>query len=277
MVRKKKLFVVEPYDIPYFVKKGWNKYNLFESFTDVVEKRLDDLHSKENRSHSELISFYHYALKNLNLDLHQAIQVKYLNPAKAVRAIGIRDIDAPIQQAALKYIDPVIWIESKYRLCKDISLDTLKNGKILDIGTGPGHFGFAASFWGHNVIGLEHPLEISQGNDVPMLYDDLCSFYGVERVPFEITSRADLPSFKTRFEVVTAFLAAFNTNRTKDGDLPWCPLEWSTFLGKVSTNWLAPNGRFVMTLAREKVSSESLKFLKENATKYNTKTMYFEF
>src|SRR5262249_37098134 len=99
-----------------------------------------------------------------------------------------------------KYLDCAFWILQKLRLAILIGLDWRPPQRVLDLGTGGGHFCFVCRLLGHEVVGVDV--------EVPM-YREICDLMGVTPIFSKIERNKPLPSLG-QFDYVTAFAAQFD-------------------------------------------------------------------
>lgn len=136
-----------------------------------------------------------------------------------------------------KYLETARWIEKKWRIAKLLGLQARPRLRILDIGTGPGHFPFVCQYLGHEVAALDMP--------GTALYDVLCLWMGVDRIDHRIEPHQPLPGFPHRFDLVTALMLGFNTRR--DGSL-YDRHDWTFFLDDVRDHVLAADGTLCLKM-----------------------------
>ncbi len=153
-----------------------------------------------------------------------------------------------------KYLEPERWLREKWKLAGKLGLHegprfgTGPALRILDLGTGAGHFPFVCRYLGHDCVALDQP-------GIP-LYDDFCALFGLDRVDHAIRPRQPLPALGARFDLVTAFMLGFNTR--PDGKL-FDLDDWSFFLDDVRDHQLVPGGRLCLKLIRQ-AKREGLKY-----------------
>jgi SAM-dependent methyltransferase len=134
-----------------------------------------------------------------------------------------------------KYLDCAYWILQKLRLALLIGLDWRPPQRILDLGTGGGHFCFVCRLLGHEVVGVDI--------EVP-LYREICGLMGVTPISLKIERNKPLPSLG-RFDFVTAFAAQFD--HVSSIEL-WSKADWRDFLDDLLRNHLRAPGRIFFTL-----------------------------
>ena len=222
--------------------------NIYGDFREVIEKKISKPGADGDVS-AEYSRFFEYLLSNIDAAKYQSIQERFLDPS-------VVDPNSDV----VKYLDPVIWFQSKVRLCLTLGLDKTPPQRILDLGTGPGHFPFVARFYGHEVVGTDLPARTGGIDDGRgHLYDALCDLYQVRRIPHRIYAMTPLGDLGGRYDTVTAFLAAFNVD---DKGRPWTVDQWRYFLNDLQTNVLAEHGTLFMTLADGKLTEDSWAYLK---------------
>ena len=267
--------IVDPFPVPRV--KDEHVDGMFGCLTDVIQARIEYLERQGGSGNAERVRFWKFALENLDPEVHAKIQKKYLRAGETVRLTGLpREEGGSRLPDMVKYIDPIVWLESKLRKCREIGLHESKPLSILDIGTGPGHFPFAARFDGHRVVGLDFPQEVNTGKAETFLYDDLCEFYRVPRVGFEIKAGESLVELGERFDLVTSFLASFNVKRDVKNRPVWTPADWEDFLDRCFKAWLKPGGRMIMTVDRNKVNKDCWEYLASRAAKADPEMRFVE-
>ncbi|HEX4861635.1 MAG TPA: hypothetical protein VFV07_10395, partial [Rhizomicrobium sp.] len=90
------------------------------------------------------------------------------------------------------------------------------------------------------------------------LYDELCALYRVKRISHAIRPFAPLGDIGGRYDMVTAFLAAFNVDEDKR---PWGEEHWRFFLSDLATNVLTPRGVVFMRLTHDKLTDAAWDYL----------------
>ena len=136
-----------------------------------------------------------------------------------------------------KYADVERWLKINLPRVRELKLDRSPPKKILDLGCGAGFFLFLATQFGHSGLGLDL-------GDFP-LSNELIELFGIERVTSRIRAFQPLPDFGRKFDLVTAFSAAFNRN--EDESRGWNIEEWKFFLDDLDRH-LAPGGRIFLEI-----------------------------
>jgi hypothetical protein len=148
-----------------------------------------------------------------------------------------------------KYADIPFWLAKKTHLAIRLELDRPPSRRILDIGTGAGHFLAICNALGHESLGIdvEEPF-----------YAELCDLLGVSRRVSPVLRREPLPDFGWRFDLVTVVAQKFDHLETHtDGSRTyWQPGDWAFFLQDVTDNQLAPGAGFYLKLNKERADGE---------------------
>ncbi len=231
---------VEPIGIPLVpflidgISEGHSEV-LFQSFEDVVNNNIQSMQT--NPKNHQYVKFLKYLLQTTDLEKFKKLQFQYLSDSRKTNT-------------RLKYIHPIHYFRSKMMVALRLELDKEDPIKILDIGTGAGHFPAIASFFGHEVIGMDFD------ND---FYNDLCDVYNVNKWANKIETNGDIPELESGpVDFVTGFMTAFNID---DRGNPWTTDTWDHFFDRVSEKWLVKGGRIFLQLSRGKMSDESWKHL----------------
>lgn len=221
-------------------------------FRETVTGRIDELRSASDTNNQQAKAFFEYLLQEVDADRFDEVRNEFLSDVSTVDNVNM-----------LKYLDPVTWFESKLSICRWLKLHTRDPVRILDLGTGPGHFAVVARFFGHKVVGTDLPHR-SQGVDATgHLYDALCDLYRVERISHMIRPFEMLGDMAGRYDLVTAFLAAFNIDENKQ---PWTPDHWKFFLSDLAATVLRPGGSLFMRLTHDKLTDDAWTYLVSLAT-----------
>jgi SAM-dependent methyltransferase len=142
----------------------------------------------------------------------------------------------------LTYLDAATWFRKLWREAVRLRLHRMPSQRVLDLGTGPGHFAYICRYLGHKVLGLERP---------GACLDAFHEWMGLEVVSHAIAANRPLPRLPVRFDTVTAFRVPFNKKR-ETGDKSRRQLfdldEWSFFLDDVRDHVLRPGGRLVLKM-----------------------------
>jgi hypothetical protein len=233
---------VDPTELRKVKEQHWP--GIFGDFKENVTALRDRRAASADPGNKEAARFFDYLLSEVEPEGFRKVQETYLDPQVVDRNADI-----------VKYIDPIVWFESKLRLARKIGLHKRPPLRILDLGCGPGHFGVVARFHGHDVTGTELP---SRSSGLAHIYDALCAIYKVRRLSHQIFPDTPLGDVGGRYDLVTALLAAFNVDQNKR---PWTANHWRYFLTDVAANVLNPGGEIFLVLAEGKLTEESWSYL----------------
>ena len=136
-----------------------------------------------------------------------------------------------------KYADVEHWLKINLPRVQNLRLARSAPKSILDLGCGAGFFLFLAKQFGHACVGLDVA-------DFP-LSNELIELFGLERVTWRIRAFQPLPHFGRKFDLITAFSAAFN--RTEDESRGWNAEEWKFFLEDLDRH-LTPDGEILLEI-----------------------------
>ena len=220
---------------------------MFGDFRTTVENRIMQLRAQNDANGERGASFFEFLLKDVDEAAFARMQQQFLG-----------DADNAENKNMLKYIDPVTWFDSKLSIARWLALDRQAPLRILDLGTGPGHFPIVARFYGHRVTGTDLPKRAGGSGKSGHLYDSLCELYGVKRIGHVIRPFAPLGDVGGRYDMVTAFLAAFNIDENKK---PWSEEHWRFFLTDLKTNVLTERGVVFMRLTHDKLTDKAWDYL----------------
>jgi len=144
--------------------------------------------------------------------------------------------------SAYKYLDVAFHTRQKLLLANRLGLDQGPPRRVLDIGTGGGHFPFVCRFFGHEVVGIDV--------DDP-LYDGIAACLGVQRTLVRVRPNTPLPALGGRFDVIVACNTTFNDKEQGPPRTYWSAAEWQYFLDDLLDNQLRSPGRLYVKLNKE--------------------------
>jgi SAM-dependent methyltransferase len=137
----------------------------------------------------------------------------------------------------VKYANVEHWLAINFPRVQQLKLDRGAPKQILDLGCGAGFFLFLAGQFGHRGLGVDVA-------DYP-LSNELIDLFDVERVTWRIRAFEPLPNFDRKFDLITAFSAAFNRNR--DETRGWTADEWQFFLSDLDRH-LGSGGQILLEI-----------------------------
>jgi hypothetical protein len=237
---------VEPNRLPVIAVKHVNeRYHagMFGDFEETVTNHIARLKTVESWQNSEKIRFFEHLLNTVDRERYRALRDSYLSPPRIV-------------SSALKYLDPVSWFEQKFGYVFRLGLHEKAPMRILDIGTGPGHFMVIANFYGHTTVGTDIPDHEVDGPT--HLYNGLADIYGTTRIKNRITPFKPLTELGGSYDLVTAFSAAFNLAR---GGVLWEQPAWDYFLSSLRKDVLVDDGEFFLMLVKLKTRDDIWDYL----------------
>jgi SAM-dependent methyltransferase len=142
-----------------------------------------------------------------------------------------------------KYLDVAFYTLQKLLLAYELGLHDGPPRRVLDIGTGGGHFLFVCRYFGHHAVGID--IENA-------LYEGIATALGVKRTIVRIAPHTKLPDLGDRFDLVTACNVSFNDKRNPRGPrLYWSLEEWQFFLDDVVAHHLRRPGTLFIALNKE--------------------------
>lgn len=112
-------------------------------------------------------------------------------------------------------------------IAKSLAWDRKRDLKTLDLGSGAGHMGLIANFFGHRAIGI----------DDSELFDRLRAFWIQPAIKHRIEARVPLPPLG-RFHSISSILTNFGRR--------WTVAEWGEFLDRLLAEHLEAGGEFVL-------------------------------
>lgn len=147
-------------------------------------------------------------------------------------------------EAPCKYLDIPLYVWVKLMLARELGLTKGSPRRVLDIGTGGGHFPFVCRFLGHDAIGIDI--------DYP-LYQDIAACLGVQRTIMRVEPGASLPDLGGKFDLITAYGVTFN-DREDDAEgrrRYWSLKDWKFFFDDILVNQLRYPGALRLELNPE--------------------------
>jgi SAM-dependent methyltransferase len=174
--------------------------------------------------------------------LMSAVDSSRLDAVRAFYAGRMRTANA---DSRYKYFDVAFYTLQKLLLAKELGLHEGRPRRILDIGTGGGHFPFVCRYFGHQVVGLDIENRV---------YDGIAACLGIERTIVRVEPRTALPALGERFDLIVACNITFderiNRDRTRARSY-WSLAEWQFFLDDLMANQLRYPGRLYLSLNKQ--------------------------
>jgi len=248
-------FAVEPFYLP--LVKEVHLPGLFGEFEDVVGEHVKTLRGSRDPDAAIKADFFDELLGTVDRRKFRELQRRFVSRQ------WLEGEKNGMDASFVKYVDPVVWFDSKLNLALHLGLFEMKSRRILDIGTGPGHLPRVAAAFGHRATGTELPSRLVENTFSGRLYRALCEVYEVERIPLRIGTLEALPDLGERFTLVTSTLTQFNID---DQGRPWSPRAWTHFLTELDDHVLVPGGRLYMILTRRNAIDESWEYLSAMAS-----------
>lgn len=237
---------------------------MFGPLHETLDRRLAFLDERpESHAREAEIALFRELRETLDASVFHAIQTEFLSMPPAEPRVG-----------HLKYIEPVIWTADKLATSLQLGLDERAPLRILDIGTGPGHWQLAARHFGHSVTATELPDLIDGDSHRGRFYRAMCKLHGVEPLPLKVQPKTRISGVGNGYDLVTVFMAIFNGDDEGNG---WDEATWRFFLSDLAENIVAPAGGLHMRLSRQLTPDSIWQFLKSHATQANDRNMDIRF
>ena len=193
-----------------------------------------------SRSMDDVRAIARFAL-SIDVQAYEAIRQKYAEK-----------IDKTVNPSAeQKYFDSVYWAAHKLLLVRELGLDRGPPRRVLDLGTGAGHFVAMAQAFGHECVATDIQNE---------WFDDLAGLIGVRRKYVPVLRCKALPSFGKKFDVVTSIWITFNAiyppgqgsemamHHWANACAHWSIGDWAFLLDDLARNHLNLPGRIYLVL-----------------------------
>lgn len=224
---------------------------MFGEFADIVRARITQFRDSKSWDRREKARFFEWLLTEIDAEQYGRLQETYLR--------------APVVDFGyLKYLDPIIWFEHKLTLAHKLGLHEGPRRRILDIGTGPGHFLLVARFYGHDAIGTEIPDDgsgVGTETDAEIerqrqsLFNSFEDVFCLERIRHRVQPFQPLSMLPRGFDLVTAFSVYF------DRGPDWTKEAWAFFLDELHRHVLTETGSVFMTLIKARLRKEHWDYL----------------
>jgi hypothetical protein len=222
-------YVLRPFPIPEI--QPFHSETVFEDVGVTIRRRLAELATVAPTPFVvQLREVLQELLPEIDADRFAEVQRRFITDAAGA---ALRPM--------LKFFDTPFWVEGKMRIAWRLGLQKPPRLRVLDLGTGAGHFPLIARLWGHSVVGTDLPPAESAS---AALFTALRAVFKVPCHHGVIQAFCDLPPFDTRFDLITALLVNF---QDRDGKI-WGSAAWDHFLNDLRSNLLAPGGRIYLQL-----------------------------
>jgi hypothetical protein len=136
-----------------------------------------------------------------------------------------------------KYLNVEKWLGHALEDVTDTGVVDAPRRRILDIGAGPGYFGYVSQILGHEYTALDVKSDF---------YDRMRAWLGVRCIHHRVLSMQPLPAFAQRFDLVIGFRTPFFTNKLLKR--MWNLDEWRFFLDDIRDNVLVPRGSLFLRM-----------------------------
>jgi len=172
--------------------------------------------------------------------LMAAVDRPRLDALRRQHEAGIREASAV---SGYKYLDVAFYTLQKLLLARDLGLNKGPPRRVLDIGTGGGHFPFVCRFLGHQAVGIDIENAI---------YEGIAACLGVQRTIVRVEPLKPLPNLGERFDLITASDITFNDKADLNGRRHyWSLAEWKFFLDDLIANQLRYPGTLYLRPNKE--------------------------
>lgn len=151
-----------------------------------------------------------------------------------------------------KYFDVCFWIKDKIERAQRLGLFERPASRILDLGTGAGHFPAICAALGHEVIGLDV--------EVP-LYADLARLMKVDRRIFRLVPRQPLPELG-RFDLISGVAVSFDSMGRDAASVRryWSVEDWAWLISHLSGERSRYPGRLYFELNFQVLADNTLRY-----------------
>jgi hypothetical protein len=234
----------------------------------MIERYTANLEVARN---GRLLEFFEFVKSTFSDDAYATIQHNHLM-AENVDFIRI----SKFLSSELKYLDFPFWAQSKFAVGRRLKLDQ-HAASILDIGSGPGHFGVVARFFGCEYEGLDihHPPWTPYTKR--HLYDDLCELFDVHRTMSPVCPFERL-SLERRYGVVTCLMGNFCSYEAGSGRrTPWAWPEWVFLLNDLAVHVLAPVHTMYFHISRDYLPPDVVENVRKFAKTFDEERSVFIF
>lgn len=191
--------------------------------------------SSEPRRNAKLDDIFEFIRARYSEEQYSMIQERHIS-LESLEYIKTANVRSPEH----KYLDLPFWIKGKFGVAKILNLEGRHGVKLLDIGSGPGHFALVCKYYGVKYSGIEVPLTSWVSSVDQHLFDDLCEYFGIRRNILKITAGAPI-CLGERFDILTCLMGNFSAYEPMPSgpfnqDLAWEWPVWAAFLNDAVEN-----------------------------------------
>jgi SAM-dependent methyltransferase len=209
---------------------------------------------------------------------YREIQKRHLSD-KSIAALCRLYGTPTMRSVELKYLDFPFWVEAKNRTANDLNLtDHSQALRILDIGSGPGHFALICKKrMGLTYFGIDLKLRPPPDSTPNHLYDDLRSLFGYAREEYRVDAQSNLGELG-QFDLITCLMGNFCATVFSANEYrPWDVEDWAMFLDTTAKQALLPGGRMYFYLAREFINDDVHAYLSSRAETADRERVIYTF
>lgn len=143
-----------------------------------------------------------------------------------------------------KYLAFPFWAHSKFRIARKLVARSSKELDVLDLGSGPGHFGLICRFLGHNFQGIDVISPPAWPGVESSIFDSLCEYFEVPVIHKRILPGVQL-DLVDRYDLLTIQMGNFSkityetvdkTGIQKTTTRLWTKDEWLFFIKDLVEN-----------------------------------------
>ena len=235
----------------------------------MIERYTANLDAARSR---QLLEFFEFVRSTFSDDDYAAVQRSHLMAENVdfIRASNFLSSE-------LKYLDFPFWAQSKFAVGRRLKLDQHAGEAILDIGSGPGHFGVVARFFGCDYEGLD----IAHPPWTPFtkrhLYDDLCEFFQIRRRMNPVRPFEHLV-LQRRYGLVTCLMGNFcSYDIGGSRRAPWSWREWAFLLEDLVAGVLTPAYNMYFHVSRDYLPPDVVENVRRFAKTFDEERSVFTF
>ena len=171
----------------------------------------------------------HHIINSIDRDVYNRILQQYVD----VYIKDSPDVFSKYMNLS-KFIYRALFRAHQLGLHKEDGLD------ILDIGTGAGYFPYVCEYLNHRCRSIDI--------DETDLYNQITALLNIDRTVYRVEPYKLLPSFPTRFDLITAYATNFNKYNKHSCSNSWGIPEWEFFLEDLRKNQLKIPGKLHLAI-----------------------------